>query len=580
MDNQFESGNDDLNRIRQEAARRKKELEQLQREELRIIQERERQKNQGKGNGYSPENDSAFAQPEIRLPGSEGYQDSSQINPGSAFYNEGGDIGTVTAQSGNGNPGTAQTRNSYPGMTQSRNNNSGTAQTRDDSHIKVPRRNPYDNNPYDNNQYENNSYDDNQYENNSYDDNPYENQQNNRQRKKGQTEKGEKKVIQEPVVKKTRTRAFDPDQAVSDEEFMNSYEEKTSKRVSANARRRQAEDYEEYEEDYDEADRRETAKEKREKKARRVRKKKNPVVRFIRTVVVIILVLLILVNLAVWSITKNFNHIDTAVSERGGSMKHKIVNVLLIGQDARAGEEGQRSDSMILLSINQSKNTVSMTSIMRDTYVQIPGYGGNRINAAYAFGGIDLLDQTIEENFGITIDGNAMVDFEGFLEAMTAVGNMDMELTAEEAEYMNANPGFGSNNDASDEVWNLTPGVNNLTPSQLLAYSRIRYVGNSDWDRTERQRKVISGAVSKVKHGHYLTGYKIAKKAAPSITTDIKNLGLLRMIYGLITSGDMKSHLIPVEGTYSGEYIDDMAVLVPDIEANKEYLQKYINGEE
>ena len=173
-----------------------------------------------------------------------------------------------------------------------------------------------------------------------------------------------------------------------------------------------------------------------------------------------------------------------------------------------------------------------------------------------------------------------MVDFDGFLEAMTAVGNLEMDLTADEAAYMNANPGFGSNNDASDEVWNLTAGRNTLTPSQLLAYSRIRHVGNSDWDRTERQRKVISGAVSKVKHGHFISGYNLATKAAPSITTDIKTWGMLRVAFGIMTGGEMKSHIIPVEGTYYGDSINGMSVLVPDIEKNKEYLQRYINGEE
>ena len=261
-------------------------------------------------------------------------------------------------------------------------------------------------------------------------------------------------------------------------------------------------------------------------------------------------------------------------------MKKGIVNVLLIGEDARDGESGQRTDSMILMSINTKKNCVSMTSFMRDMYVEIPGYGGDRINAAYAYGGIDLLNQTIEENFDITIDGNAKVDFDGFLEAMTAVGNLDMELTAEEAEYMNENPGFGSNNDASDEVWDLHEGMNTLTPSQLLAYSRIRYIGNSDWDRTERQRKVIAASVSRVKHGHFISGYNMATKAAPSITTDIGTWGMMRVAFGIITGGEMKSHLIPAEDTYYGDYIDGMDVLVPDLDANRECLQRYMNGEE
>ncbi len=388
----------------------------------------------------------------------------------------------------------------------------------------------------------------------------------------------EMKRLREIERSKNRKRTYDPDQLVSDERFTESYDED--------------EDYDdEYEESYEEAEERELRKERREKEnhrnekarikqAKKDLKKKNKKNHFFRNLILFILIILMVVVGAIWNVTRRFEPISTEVAKRPGAMKGSVVNVLLIGQDARDGESGQRTDSIILLSINTAKNKVAMTSIMRDTYVDIPGYGGDRINAAYVYGGIDLLDQTIEENFGITIDGNAMVDFDGFLEAMTAVGDMKMTLTAEEAEYMNANPGFGSNNDASDEVWDLHEGENTLTPSQLLAYSRIRYVGNSDWDRTERQRKVISGAVSKVKHGHLISGYKMACKAAPSITTDIKTFGLLRIAFGIMTGGDMKSHIIPVEDTYYGDNINGMDVLVPDLDKNREYLQKYMNGED
>lgn len=390
-------------------------------------------------------------------------------------------------------------------------------------------------------------------------------------------EREELRRIQEIERNKKRKRTYDPDQLVSDERYTESYDD--------------YDDDEDYEESYDEAEARELRRERREKEgirqekqriknAKKELKKRNKKHHFLRNLIIIVLVILMIFVAALWNITKRFEHLDTEVSKRPMAMKGSVVNILLIGQDARDGESGQRTDSMILLSVNTKKNSVAMTSIMRDTYVEIPGYGGDRINAAYVYGGIDLLDQTIEENFDIKIDGNAMVDFDGFLEAMTAVGSMKMTLTAEEAEYMNANPGFGSNNDASDEVWDLHEGENVLTPSQLLAYSRIRYVGNSDWDRTERQRRVISGSVSKVKHGHLISGYKMAYKAAPSITTDIKTLGMLRIAFGIIAGGDMKSHIIPVEDTYYGDNINGMDVLVPDLDKNREYLQKYINGED
>ena len=91
-----------------------------------------------------------------------------------------------------------------------------------------------------------------------------------------------------------------------------------------------------------------------------------------------------------------------------------IVNLLLIGQDRREGQDRQRADSMIMVTLNKKTKQISMTSFMRDLYVQIPGYSDNRINATYAFGGMDLLDSTLNTNFGVEIAGNVEVDFGEF----------------------------------------------------------------------------------------------------------------------------------------------------------------------
>ena len=140
-----------------------------------------------------------------------------------------------------------------------------------------------------------------------------------------------------------------------------------------------------------------------------------------------------------------------------------------------------------------------MSSVMRDLYVPIPGYSDNRINAAYQFGGMTLLDQVMEESLGIHIDGNIEVDFSGFINSLSAVGNLDIELNEAEAEYLNTHVSWVEQAGASGEGWSLKAGVNSMTPEQVLAYSRIRYVGNSDWERTDRQRRVLIAAFDKVK---------------------------------------------------------------------------------
>ena len=345
-------------------------------------------------------------------------------------------------------------------------------------------------------------------------------------------------------------------------------------RKASNAYHKEKNNRKQIEEDYE------------ERKPKKKKKKKSAFGGFIKFIFFLLLILIVVLGVFVNIILSKFDHIDTDVSERASSMKGEQYNILFIGQDAREGESGQRSDTMILCTINKSNHSVVLTSFMRDMYVDIPGYGGNRINAAYAFGAgegiegsVNLLDKTIEEDFGVTIDGNMLVDLGTFLDALISVGNVDMELTAEEAEYMNENPAIGSNTDESDEVWDLHEGMNSLTPTQAMCYARMRHVGNSDWERTERQRKLIKAVISKVKHGHLLSGIKIANGVAPCITTDLSKTDIMKMGLGIVFGGDMQSYRLPVEGAYYNDNINGMAVLVPDMEANRNYLQKYMSGD-
>lgn len=257
-----------------------------------------------------------------------------------------------------------------------------------------------------------------------------------------------------------------------------------------------------------------------------------------------------------------------------------VTNILLIGQDARTGEARQRSDTMIICSLNEKTKEITLASLMRDMYVPIPGYDDNRINAAYAFGGMPLLDQVIEEDFGVKIDGNIEVNLEGFLGSMEAIGDLDLYLTASEAEYMNSNPAVGSGDDTSSESWYLEEGINTLTPSQALGFARMRNVGNSDYRRTERQREVLYAAFHKLIGSDLSTLLKLSDEILPSLTTDLTS----NEIVSLVTKAkDMKlaeeSYRIPVDGTFSAESIRGMSVLVPDLNANSDRLKEYLYGD-
>ena len=242
-----------------------------------------------------------------------------------------------------------------------------------------------------------------------------------------------------------------------------------------------------------------------------------------------------------------------------------IINLLLIGQDRRPGEGRTRSDSMILCTIDTQKKTLVMTSFLRDLYVDIPDWNGrtyldNRLNACYAFGGMGMLDLALKNNFGVQVDHNLEVDFSGFEEIIKIFGGVTINLTRAEANYM----GEG-----------LKEGSNFLTPEQALKYSRIRYL-DSDFGRTNRQRNVLTALLNSVKDMSPDQLTKLVNKILPMITTDMSNADItnyMLKILPILPDLQVTTQHIPANGTYRSCYVRGMAVLVPDLEANRAILQ-------
>lgn len=244
-----------------------------------------------------------------------------------------------------------------------------------------------------------------------------------------------------------------------------------------------------------------------------------------------------------------------------------LVNILLIGQDRREGEDRARSDTMILCTFDTETKEVTMTSFLRDLYVSIPGYSDNRINAAYAFGGSSLLTDTLKENFDIHVDGTVEVDFTQFSQIIDMVGGVTMELRQDEADAINASvPG------------SLTAGEQWLTGSQALAYSRIRNLdADGDFSRTNRQRKLITALIRAYRDADLRAIVSMVTQALPMISTDMSRLTLLRYaaeLFPVLASGDVASQQIPADGSYSIQTINDMSVLVADMEATRQFLRQ------
>ena len=244
--------------------------------------------------------------------------------------------------------------------------------------------------------------------------------------------------------------------------------------------------------------------------------------------------------------------------------KDEIVNILLVGQDRRPGEGRARSDSMILCSFNKTQGTLQMISFLRDLYVPIPGgYMDNRLNASYALGGFDLLDETLETNFGIQIDGNVEVDFSGFEKIVDILGGVDVNLTQAEVDYLDRNGSLG-----------LVAGMNHLDGKVALSYSRIRYL-DSDFGRTGRQRNVLTAMLNSVRNMDLATAKALVDDFLPLVTTDLTNTQILNYLVSLLPmlpGAEVSTMYVPAEDTYYYAMIRGMSVLVPDMNANRELL--------
>lgn len=243
-----------------------------------------------------------------------------------------------------------------------------------------------------------------------------------------------------------------------------------------------------------------------------------------------------------------------------------IINIILIGKD-KSSEEGTRSDSIIIATIKKKDKTLKLTSLMRDLYVPIPDQMDNRINAAYSLGGMELLSRTIEENFAIEIEGCIEVDFSGFINSIDTIGGVDIELNKDEAYYLSNISGLS-----------FTEGINNLSGKTALAYSRIRYIGNADYERTERQRNVLVAVFNKLKDSGLKTLLGLVDDVLPFITTNFTSSQIFTIVTNVILSdiSNIESYRIPVDGEFIETNIRDMDVLLPDISENSTLLKEYI----
>ncbi|MGN0622470.1 MAG: LCP family protein [Oscillospiraceae bacterium] len=259
-----------------------------------------------------------------------------------------------------------------------------------------------------------------------------------------------------------------------------------------------------------------------------------------------------------------------------------VYNILLIGTDARTASGRGRSDSMILVSINKNTKKIIMTSFLRDIYLSIPNVESTRLNHAYAYGGADLLIDTIEQNFKVRIDKYAQVNFYSFITVVDSLGGVDINVTDDEVQYVNMYLREINRLEGLDESDGMlsSGGTYTLNGRQALAYSRIRYIG-TDFQRTERQRTVLEKLINKMKSASLTELNDLADKLLPNITTNLQQGEVFSLILNSPTyfGYDVVQCRVPDDNTWWNLTIRGMAVLGVDFDANISYLRKNIYGE-
>ncbi|MFD1385854.1 LCP family protein [Oceanobacillus oncorhynchi subsp. oncorhynchi] len=258
----------------------------------------------------------------------------------------------------------------------------------------------------------------------------------------------------------------------------------------------------------------------------------------------------------------------TFIPFEGSEPQFGEINVLMLGSDTR-GEERGLSDTIMIANYNQDTHDIKLASIMRDTYVEIPGHGMQKINAAFAIDGPELLRQTLKQNFDIDLHYYAVVDFEGFskLADIIAPDGIEVDIPHQMSE---------------DIGMTLEPGRQVLHGDELLGYVRFRKDADGDYGRVQRQQEIIGKLKDEAVSIHGLMKLpKLLGVADPYIDTNVDSKTILTVGKGLISGSEhpMETLRIPVDNSYQNVRTDVGAVLEIDVEQNKQALEEFLSAD-
>ena len=279
---------------------------------------------------------------------------------------------------------------------------------------------------------------------------------------------------------------------------------------------------------------------------------------------------------------------DEAVksTEEQGTMVEGITNILLVGTDGEYVEKGNRSDGMMVVTIDSKNKDIRISSIARDTYVDIPGYSTEKLTHAYAYEGIDLLKEVFKVNFNLNIDKYIAVNFVSFMDIMDELGGVEVNVEEKDIKeinkYIDACYGYYKNKDEKDKEYITKSGVQRLNGYQALAFSRIRYT-DSAFARDNRHREVAESVYKEFAQKGVETYKKCAEIILNNTKTNISPIEMMNLAYTVlkINDKDIDQFQFPLEEYRNGHIISKQKgwVLEWDKEPNLEAWHKFIFGE-
>ena len=300
---------------------------------------------------------------------------------------------------------------------------------------------------------------------------------------------------------------------------------------------------------------------------------------FVTALMFVVGITCIIMSLVLTGVDRGDGTFDDSRLDAYEGLSKRVMNIAVFGVDSRNDDVSGRSDAMMIVSVDMKHDKIKAISLMRDSLVKIEGYGWRKLNSAYAHGGVELAIRTINQNFDMNIKDYISLNFNQLAGIVDALGGVEVEVT--EAERRNANKYIKEMADEAGVKADLIKEAGEVTLHgyQAVAYTRIRYVGNADFERTERQREVMQKLMNKALRMSPLKYPALLGELMPMVETSLSNEEILKIAGQVLLGGkpEFEQGRFPIDGTYK---TNSSYAMVYDLDAAAEKLHSFIYDDE